>query len=191
MGIAFFKQAFKNILDSHKNVRIVMLGLDGAGKTSILYKLKLNEIITTIPTVGFNVEAIQYKNITMTIWDVGGQDKLRKLWSYYYEATCALIFVVDSSDTERLIEAREEMWSVLNDSEMDGKPILIFANKQDMTNAVTDVYITEKFGMLNCKSHSWKVQPCCATNGEGLYEGLEWLSKECVKYEKSKKNSKY
>ena len=73
-----------------------MLGLDAAGKTTALYKLKMNEMVTTIPTIGFNVETLQHKNLEMTVWDVGGQDKIRQLWKHYYENTDALIFLVDS-----------------------------------------------------------------------------------------------
>ena len=74
------------------------VGLDAAGKTTILYKLKLGEVVTTIPTIGFNVETVHYKNITFTVWDVGGQDKIRPLWRHYYEDAQGLIFVVDSTN---------------------------------------------------------------------------------------------
>ena len=82
--------------------RIVMLGLDAAGKTTLLYKLKLGEVVTTIPTIGFNVERVKYKNIDFTVWDVGGQDKIRPLWRYYYENIQAVVFLIDSNDTERI-----------------------------------------------------------------------------------------
>ncbi|EDO25675.1 predicted protein, partial [Nematostella vectensis] len=83
----------------NRQVRIVMLGLDAAGKTTILYKLKLKETVSTIPTIGFNVETLQpTKNVTLTIWDVGGQDKIRPLWRHYFQGTEGLLFVVDSSD---------------------------------------------------------------------------------------------
>lgn len=81
-----------------KQVRILMVGLDAAGKTTILYKLKLGEVVTTIPTIGFNVETVEYKNISFTVWDVGGQDKIRPLWRHYFQNTHGLIFVVDSND---------------------------------------------------------------------------------------------
>ena len=77
--------------------RIVLVGLDNAGKTTILYKLKLGEVVTTIPTIGFNVESVVYKNISMTVWDVGGQTKIRPLWQHYYENTDAVIYAVDSA----------------------------------------------------------------------------------------------
>merc|ERR1712029_259602 len=101
-----------------QQMRILMVGLDAAGKTSILYKLKLGEIVTTIPTIGFNVETVEYKNISFTVWDVGGQDKIRPLWRYYYQGTNALIYVVDSNDRDRSEDAREELSKILNEDEM-------------------------------------------------------------------------
>jgi small GTP-binding protein len=85
-----------------KQCKIVILGLDGAGKTTILYSLKLGEVISTIPTIGFNVEELSYKTIKFMVWDVGGQEKLRNLWTHYFEKAKGLIYVVDSSDSERV-----------------------------------------------------------------------------------------
>merc|ERR1712070_963212 len=101
-----------------KDMRILMVGLDAAGKTTILYKLKLGEVITTIPTVGFNVEEVQYKNINFTVWDVGGQDKIRRLWRYYYQNTQGVIFVVDSNDRDRIEDAKDELTQILGEDEM-------------------------------------------------------------------------
>merc|ERR1719274_321728 len=119
---------------SKKEMRILMVGLDAAGKTTILYKLKLGEVLTTIPTIGFNVETVEYKNINFTVWDVGGQDKIRKLWRYYYQNTQGVIFVVDSNDRERIGDAREELTHILADDEMRDAAVLVFANKQDLPN---------------------------------------------------------
>lgn len=94
---------------SNKDMRILMLGLDGAGKTTVLYKLKLGEVISSVPTIGFNVETVQYKKINFQVWDIGGQEKLRLLWRHYYNNTQALVFVIDSSDAERIDIAREEL----------------------------------------------------------------------------------
>merc|ERR1712188_235269 len=113
MGLAFSRLFSKLI--GKQEVRILMVGLDAAGKTTILYKLKLGEIVTTIPTIGFNVEIVEYKNISFTVWDVGGQDKIRRLWRYYYQGTNAIIFVVDSCDRDRMEEAREELAKMLNE----------------------------------------------------------------------------
>ncbi|KAJ4137989.1 Arf GTPase arf1 [Fusarium oxysporum] len=125
-------------------MRILMVGLDGAGKTTVLYKLKLGEVITTIPTIGFNVETVQYKNISFTVWDVGGQDRIRSLWRHYYRNTEGVIFVVDSNDRSRIGEAREVMQRMLNEDELRNAAWLVFANKQDLPEAMSAAEITEK-----------------------------------------------
>merc|ERR1719382_835229 len=104
MGVILAKlKAALGSFDNQK--RVLMLGLDAAGKTTIVYKMQLGEVVHTIPTIGFNVETIQYKKVNFTLWDVGGQTKIRPLWRHYYLNTDALIWVVDSSDTERLAES--------------------------------------------------------------------------------------
>merc|ERR1719253_1343213 len=130
-----------------QEMRILMLGLDAAGKTTILYKLKLGEVVTTIPTIGFNVETVEYKNITFQVWDVGGQDKIRKLWRHYYANTNGLIFVIDSNDRDRIQDAREELAKMLREEEMRDAVVLVFANKQDLPSAMSASEITEKLGL--------------------------------------------
>jgi len=159
-----------------REMRILMVGLDAAGKTTILYKLKLGEIVTTIPTIGFNVETVEYKNISFTVWDVGGQDKIRPLWRHYFQNTQGLIFVVDSNDRERINEAREELTRMLNEDELRDAVVLVFANKQDLPNAMNAAEITDKLGLHTLRSRLWYIQSTCATSGDGLYEGLDWLS---------------
>jgi len=159
-----------------KEMRILMVGLDAAGKTTILYKLKLGEIVTTIPTIGFNVETVEYKNISFTVWDVGGQDKIRPLWRHYFQNTQGIIFVVDSNDRERVSEAREELQRMLNEDELRDALLLVFANKQDLPNAMNAAEITDKLGLHGLRQRMWYIQATCATSGDGLYEGLEWLS---------------
>ena len=90
------------------------------------------QVVTTIPTVGFNVETVSYKNVKFNVWDVGGQDKIRPLWRHYYTGTQGLIFVVDCADRERIDEARRELHKIINDREMKDAIILVFANKQDV-----------------------------------------------------------
>jgi ADP-ribosylation factor 6 len=99
---------------------------------AILYKLKLNQDITTIPTVGFNVETVTYKNVKFNVWDVGGQDKIRPLWRHYFSGTQGLIFVIDSNDRSRIDEARQELHRIILDREMKEALLLVFANKQDI-----------------------------------------------------------
>jgi ADP-ribosylation factor protein 1 len=153
-----------------------MVGLDAAGKTTILYKLKLDENVTTIPTIGFNVETVQYKKINFTMWDVGGQDKIRPLWRHYYANTNAVIFVVDSNDRERIGEARDELHKMLSDEQLKDCVLLVFANKQDLPNAMNAAEITDKLGLHSLRQRAWYIQSTCATSGDGLYEGLEWLA---------------
>jgi ADP-ribosylation factor protein 1 len=188
-------------------MRILMVGLDAAGKTTILYKLKLGEgrlcchchecssiashsptlhlisVVTTIPTIGFNVETVEYKNISFTVWDVGGQDKIRPLWRHYYQNTQGLIFVVDSNDADRIDAARDEMHRMLNEDELRDAVLLVFANKQDLPNAMSAAEMTDKLGLhgLRPSYRQWYIQACCATTGDGLYEGLDWLSATLVK----------
>ncbi|KAL0477210.1 ADP-ribosylation factor [Acrasis kona] len=171
--------AIKSLLGGlfkNKEARILMVGLDAAGKTTILYKLKLDENVTTIPTIGFNVETVQYKKVTFTMWDVGGQDKIRPLWRHYYANTHAVIFVVDSNDRERIGEARDELHRMLGDDQLRDCILLCFANKQDLPNAMNAAEMTDKLSLHNLKQRNWFIQPCCATTGEGLFEGLDWLS---------------
>lgn len=174
MGLAFSKIFDK--LWGKKEMRILMVGLDAAGKTTILYKLKLGEIVTTIPTIGFNVETVEYKNIQFTVWDVGGQDKIRPLWRHYFQNTQGIIFVVDSNDRDRVDEARSELQRMLNEDELRDAILLVFANKQDLPNAMNAAEITDKLGLHSLRQRAWFIQSTCATSGDGLYEGLEWLA---------------
>jgi ADP-ribosylation factor protein 1 len=173
----------------------------------ILYKLKLGEVVTTIPTIGFNVETVEYKNISFTVWDVGGQVKIRPLWRHYYQNTQGLIFVVDSNDRERAEDgvwqlhhavcnrfcytwccnvplstvclccaAREELHRMLNEPELNNAVLLVFANKQDLPKAMPTAEVAEKLGLHSLRGRVWHIQGTCATTGDGLYEGLDWLS---------------
>ena len=166
---------FKSLFGK-QDVRILMVGLDAAGKTTILYKLKLGEIVTTIPTIGFNVETVEYKNLKFTMWDVGGQDKLRPLWRHYFQNTNGVIFVVDSNDRDRVNQARDELQKMLAEDELRNAILLVFANKQDLPNAMSTTDVTDKLGLHSLRQRNWFIQGCCATTAQGLYEGLDWLS---------------
>ncbi|VDP29202.1 unnamed protein product [Schistosoma margrebowiei] len=139
-----------------------LVGLDAAGKTTILYKLKLGEVVTTIPTIGFNVETVEYKNINFTVWD-------------------GLIFVVDSNDRDRISESAEELNKMLLEDELRDVVILVFANKQDLPNAMSTAEVAEKLRLRDIRNRPWHIQLACATQGEGLFEGLDWLSNELSK----------
>ena len=172
-----------------QNARILMVGLDAAGKTTILYKLKVNETVTTIPTIGFNVETVEpVKNVSFTVWDVGGQDKIRPLWKHYFHGCDGLIYVVDSADPERFDEAKKELEWVLEDDEMRGVPVVVLANKQDLPNAKSSSDVGSALGVLKMKNRDWYIQGTCAVSGDGIYSGIQKLS-ELVKDFKKKKNN--
>ncbi|XP_078442430.1 uncharacterized protein LOC144712117 [Wolffia australiana] len=172
-------QAFRKLFDAffgNSEMRVVMLGLDAAGKTTILYKLHIGEVLSTVPTIGFNVEKVQYKNVMFTVWDVGGQEKLRPLWRHYFNNTDGLIYVVDSLDRERIGKAKAELQAIIRDPFMLNSVILVFANKQDMRGAMTPQEVCQGLGLYDLKGRRWHIQGTCAISGEGLYEGLDWLA---------------
>ncbi|XP_077944912.1 E3 ubiquitin-protein ligase TRIM23 isoform X2 [Gasterosteus aculeatus] len=162
-------------------IRVVTLGLDGAGKTTILFKLKQDEFMQPIPTIGFNVETVEYKNLKFTIWDVGGKHKLRPLWKHYYLNTQAVVFVIDSCHRDRLMEAHSELAKLLTEKELRDALLLIFANKQDVPGVVSVEEMTELLSLHKlCCGRSWHIQGCDARSGVGLHEGLDWLSRQLV-----------
>ncbi|EAS05363.1 ADP-ribosylation factor(Arf)/Arf-like (Arl) small GTPase family protein (macronuclear) [Tetrahymena thermophila SB210] len=171
-------------LQSKKERKILMLGLDAAGKTTILHQMKLGQHIQSVPTIGFNVESVEYKNLKFTIWDIGGQWKLRQLWHHYFQGNNALIYVLDSTDAERMDDAKQALEMILSSSDMAGIPVLILANKQDVaTMNVSE--IQNKMQLHTIKGiGEWFIQGCCALNGEGIYDGLDWLSKILNKQQK-------
>ncbi|CAO2210528.1 unnamed protein product, partial [Urochloa humidicola] len=174
MGIVFtrlFSSLFGN-----REARILVLGLDNAGKTTILYRLQMGEVVSTIPTIGFNVETVQYNNIKFQVWDLGGQTSIRPYWRCYFPNTQAIIYVVDSSDTDRLVTAKEEFHAILEEDELKGAVVLVYANKQDLPGALDDAAITESLELHKIKSRQWAIFKTSAIKGEGLFEGLDWLS---------------
>ncbi|KAK3326876.1 ADP-ribosylation factor family-domain-containing protein [Apodospora peruviana] len=176
MGNGMSLPSFLGKLFGSREVRILMLGLDAAGKTTILYGLKVNQQVTTIPTVGFNVETVTIKNVKFNVWDVGGQDKIRPLWRHYYSGTQGLIFVVDSADRARIEEARTELHRIINDREMKDSLLLVLANKQDIEGAMKPQEVIEKLQLSKIKDKVWFVQPTIATEGDGLQQAFQWLS---------------
>ena len=157
--------------------KLLVLGLDNAGKTTYLYQLKLGEVLSTTPTIGFNLESVQYRSVKFNAWDIGGQKKIRQLWRYYYQGTDGLIFVVDSADTsrDRMEDVKEELHSMLGSPELAKAKVLIMANKQDDPRAMPPAKLADQLGLNSLKSHEWFIQGCCATTGDGIHAGLDWL----------------
>ncbi|XP_070585792.1 uncharacterized protein [Erythrolamprus reginae] len=180
------------IYDSFHGVeaRILLLGLDSAGKTTLLYKLKTNETTFTIPTVGFNVETVQpCSNVTFTMWDVGGQERIRALWKHYSTNTDGLIFMVDSMDHYRFEEARVELESLLEGDDLRGVPLILLANKQDLPEARPSMEVAERMGMTKITGRNWRIQGCCALTGVGIPEAMEKLAEMVKVYRKTKRSS--
>ncbi|XP_057712437.1 ADP-ribosylation factor-like protein 14 [Corythoichthys intestinalis] len=161
--------------------RVLILGLDNAGKSTILYKLKHNKFVGTVPTVGFNVEMFDVrrnkKKFALTVWDVGGQAEMRRHWRSYHQDTLCVVFVVDSADRSRMPEAKREVENTLKSVQLRGCPFVILANKQDVDGAMTVSEIRDSFDLRRiCADRDWFVQPCSASTGFGLEEALRKIS---------------
>ncbi|CAD5206566.1 unnamed protein product [Bursaphelenchus okinawaensis] len=157
-------------------MRILILGLDGAGKTTILYRLHVGEIVTTVPTIGFNVEQVTYKNLKFQVWDLGGQTSIRPYWRCYYLNTDAVIYVVDSADKDRIGISKQELVSMLEEEELKDAILMVIANKQDIQGCLSVAEIHKALGLDALRNRSFQIFKASATKGEGLDEAMEWLA---------------
>ena len=155
MGFIFSK--IFSVLFSNQEVRLLILGLDNAGKTTLLYQMQFGEVKVTVPTLGFNVETVKYENLTFQMWDLGGQTEIRPYWRCYYPKTNAVVFVIDSSDKERIDISKQELFLLLQEEDLKGVPIAILANKQDIEGAISDIEISESMGLCNIKNRPWAI----------------------------------
>ncbi|CAI9582031.1 unnamed protein product [Staurois parvus] len=146
--------------------KVIIVGLDNAGKTTILYQFLMNEVVHTSPTIGSNVEEIVVKNTHFLMWDIGGES-LRSSWNTYYSNTEFIILVVDSTDRERLSITKEELYRMLAHEDLRKAAVLIFANKQDMKGCMSAADISKYLTLSSIKDHPWHIQSCCALTGEG------------------------
>ncbi|ELP92824.1 ADP-ribosylation factor, putative [Entamoeba invadens IP1] len=164
-----------NCFGKNKRVWVLMIGLDAAGKTTILYHLKYYKYVNTIPTMGFNVEDVQYKRIVFNVWDINGGSCLRPMTRQYYSRTQAIIYVIDTNDQDRINEAKEFVHQFCIDEELFNVPILFYLNKTDLPNALTKQEIIDKMELQSIAGHEWMCQECCGITGDGSFEGLGWL----------------
>jgi len=160
---------------SKKEAKVLMLGLDAAGKTTILYQLKLGLQVETIPTMGFVYESIEYKNFKLSVWDVAGQDSLRPLWKHYYQNTKAVIFVVDSSDKVRIDLAKTELQKIINDDELKDAALLLLANKIDL-EGLSPEEVANCMEFERVKNQKKKCMGVVGLTGKNLDKALEWLA---------------
>ena len=179
MGFLFSK-ILEFFTKNRNNFKIIILGLQEAGKTTILYRLSLGQFVQTSPTIGSNVEELTYNNVKFQAWDLGGQESIRALWDVYYVNTDAVIYVIDSKDDENFEISKSEFYKVLANKNLKNSVILIFANKQDLPGAKNINKIIEDYELNKIKDHIWHIQPCSAVNGEGLVNGIKWLSDQLV-----------
>ncbi|PMD36593.1 ADP-ribosylation factor family protein [Hyaloscypha variabilis F] len=157
-----------------KEMRILMLGLDNAGKTTIVKKIMDEDVNTVSPTLGFIIKTIDYGG-SCSSRDVGGQKTLRSYWRNYFEKTDALIWVVDATDRLRVDDCREELHGLLQEERLSGASLLVFANKTDVNGCMDEAEIQEGLQLDAIKTHKWHIIRCSAITGANLQEGLEWV----------------
>lgn len=178
MGL-LFSQLDRLWQSFHRDSGILILGLDNAGKTAVLYALQLGEAIEyTIPTIGFNVEEVSVGRVSIKMWDMGGQTKLRALWPHYFGQADGVVFVVDSADIDRLDTAKAELHTLMSHKELNTKPFLILANKQDLPRALNKQQLVDALELAPVKWLEWCVVECSATKNDRAKLGLEWLSEQ-------------
>ena len=168
----------KKVKAKEKEVRVLMVGLDNAGKTTIVKRVNGEDISTISPTLGFNIKTMSFRGYRMNIWDVGGQKTLRSYWRNYYEATDGMVWVVDSADVRRLRDCKDELHKLLGEEKLAGSSLLIFANKQDIPGALTKKEIAQVLELDQMEKRHWHIEGCRAVSGEGLLEGFEWCVKD-------------
>ncbi|KAH9771652.1 ADP-ribosylation factor-like protein 2 [Citrus sinensis] len=166
----------RKIKKKEKEMRILMVGLDNSGKTTIVLKINGEDTSVISPTLGFNIKTVTYQKYTLNIWDVGGQRTIRSYWRNYFEQTDGLVWVVDSSDLRRLDDCKMELDNLLKEERLSGASLLILANKQDINGALTPTEIAKVLNLEAMdKTRHWKIVGCSAYTGEGLLEGFDWL----------------
>ncbi|XP_022687361.1 ADP-ribosylation factor-like protein 3 [Varroa jacobsoni] len=160
-----------------KELRVLLLGLDNAGKTTILKKIASEDITHITPTQGFNIKSVTTQGFKLVVWDIGGQRKIRPYWQNYFDSTDILIYVIDSADQKRFEETGVELCELMQCDKLMRVPLLVFANKQDLMNSASPQDIAEGLNLQGIKDRTWQIQGCSALTGEGLKDGLEWVIK--------------
>ncbi|KAJ8102308.1 ADP-ribosylation factor family-domain-containing protein [Lipomyces tetrasporus] len=173
------------VLTRKEEYSVLILGLDNAGKTTLLEKLKsiYNDGRSLspekiVPTVGQNVGHITINNMNLKIWDVGGQENLRTLWKAYYAECHAIVFVVDSTDRARIEECRDTLRTIVTHQDTEGIPVLMLANKQDRDDSLEVEDIKEIFNKIaeHLGARDSRVLPISALKGTGVKEAADWLT---------------
>lgn len=176
-------------LRQRKPIKVLVLGLYYSGKSSLLFQANLGEVVTSIPTIGINVS---HKNIILQAWDVGGRSKIRPLLRHYYQNTEAVIFVVDSSDEERLPEAERELLSLVSESELEGVPVAVALNKWDLSRHMSRERMHQALGLAELR----KSRPCesfstssVSDSKSDFFDMLEWLNDNTRRTEENRRSN--
>jgi len=171
---------FSDWMYGNQEASILILGLDASGKTTIMNRLKYGDNMVTIPTIGFNCEHIQYGNLSFIGWDIGGQDKIRKMWHNYFENADAVVFVIDSGDRRRFSAVQKELIKLTEHSYLKNCVFLIFANKQDLPGAASTNELSSILDLhrIMRKFDAWKICESTATTGNGIDKGFSWLASQ-------------
>ncbi|XP_061693451.1 ADP-ribosylation factor-like protein 11 [Syngnathoides biaculeatus] len=166
------------LTQSSKSPQVILMGLDSAGKTTLLARLLSGKVMDTTPTIGFNVGTFDLdKRTSLTVWDVGGQKSMRPNWRFYLDDCKALVFVVDSSDPSRMPEARKALKKVLKEEKLRGIPLMVLSNKVDQPDTMTVQEISDRLGMSNYPQLQWEIQACSALKGMGLHQAFASIAK--------------
>lgn len=167
----------KSMKRDEREARILFLGLDNAGKTSILKKLSDEDVRPIVQTQGFNIKSLVQEGFKLNIWDIGGQSSFRPYWRNYFDKTDAVVFVVDSADAKRFVEARDELINLISEPKLINVPLLVFANKNDFFQAAHEDQIAEQMALADITNRNWTIMACSTISTEGLQEGMEWVIK--------------
>lgn len=165
----------KKVKQKEREMRLLVVGLDNAGKTTIVKRLNGEDITTISPTLGFNIKTMSFKGYKLNIWDIGGQKTLRPYWRNYYEKTDGLIWVVDSADLARLEDCRQELQNLLKEERLYGATLLVFANKQDIPSALAVQELEKVLDLGAIGKRHWRVVACSAHDGTGLLDGFDFI----------------
>jgi len=171
----------------HVEAKIIIVGLNNSGKSSVVNHFKPEEdkaMDTIVPTVGFNIEKFKNQNVGFTAFDMSGQGRYRDLWEHYYKECAGIIFVIDSSDKLRLVVVKEELGMLLQHPDISSKriPILFYANKMDMRDSLSSVKIAAGLNLDKILDKPWHICASNAVTGEGLQEGVEWFTSQIREY---------
>ncbi len=164
--------------EKEREMRILILGLDNAGKTTIVKKFNGQDIHSISPTLGFQINTLYFSNYKLSIWDVGGQISIRTYWRNFFEKTDGLIWVIDSSDKYRLEICKKELHELLKQERLLGSTLLIFYNKSDIKGSMSLKEIKDFLDLDKIRSRHWAILPSSAITGKGLYQGISWLVNE-------------